>query len=162
MKNLEAKLCAFGLKTNYDLKFVRMLLNFHTKISMKKWFLPIFNLIFQDLGHFTQLWKITPFLYNNFSGLVRSSLSPWGRPCTMYIKINFYLSTVIIVIEYEARTSVENRQPRNILQNKLDFVSKLIETFPSDNKDRPSPINPAIMSLKKMRQHSKIVSNKYK
>ena len=87
---------------------------------------------------------------------------PCGLPCTMYIKINFYLSTVIIVIEYEARTSVENRQPRNILQNKLDFVSKLIETFPSDNKDRPSPRNPVIMSLKNMRQHSEIVSNKYK
>ena len=62
---------------------LRKILTLHTNISIEIDFLPIFYPVFQDLCHFIQLSKITPFFYNNFflfRGYVtlRPLLAPMG------------------------------------------------------------------------------------
>ena len=53
--------------------------NFEIYIYKSQWkidFLSIFYPILPDLCHFIQLWKITPFFYNNFFGFVGGGAFP--------------------------------------------------------------------------------------
>ena len=63
-------------------------------------FLSIFYPIFQDFCHFIQLWKITPFFYNNFFGFwgARKLLPPPMRaPLAVNLLNGAYIYYVIIL-----------------------------------------------------------------
>ena len=54
--------------------------------------LPIFYPIFQDLCHFIQLWKISPFFYNNLFGFREGNLPPPGQfYCVYHVYVPFAL-----------------------------------------------------------------------
>ena len=52
----------------------------YIKFSIEKWHFSFFYPIFPELGHFIQLWKITPFFYNNFFGFGGGKLPPLRAP----------------------------------------------------------------------------------
>ena len=58
---------------------------------MENWFFPIFYPSFEDLCHFMQLGKITPFFYNKFFCF---GLSPWSHLYQWYVYFEVAVSIV--------------------------------------------------------------------
>ena len=84
----------------WGLKFVEKTLKFTYKnLNEKLTYYPFSISSFPDLCHFLQLWKITPFFYNNFSGFGGggASLSPPLRAPMVYLKVYVYPSVHTVI-----------------------------------------------------------------
>ena len=92
---------------------LRQFWNLHIKISMENWlFIHIISHL-PGLCHFIQLWKITPFFYNNFSGFGGGGLPPshCGRPWLR----NSYIFAIFVIFElfvdcYIARNASQQKR----------------------------------------------------